>query len=41
MAYYFVIVGHGDNPLFELEHPTKAPDKTADSSKVNQTVMHR
>ena len=33
--YYFVIVGHNDNPLFELEYPPKS----AESTKVRAHAM--
>jgi hypothetical protein len=39
-GYYFVIVGHGDNPLFELENSTKTSDKSDDKKSLNQFVAH-
>lgn len=39
-GYYFVIVGHGDNPLFELENFPKATEKNDDKKNLNQFVAH-
>jgi hypothetical protein len=39
--YYFVIVGHGDNPIFELEYSTKGGDKpTVDHRYLSQFIAH-
>lgn len=39
-AYYFVIVGKADNPLFELEYSTKGGDHSFDHRYLTQFVAH-
>lgn len=39
-AYYFVIVGKSDNPLFELEYTTKNTEHPFDHRYLTQFVAH-
>ena len=39
-AYYFVIVGKSDNPLFELEYSTKGVDRSSDHRYLTQFITH-
>jgi len=38
--YYFVIVGHHDNPLYEMELTSGAPKKESDNHHLKQFVAH-
>lgn len=38
--YYFVIVGHADNPIYELEYSTKGTEKTIDHRYLSQFIAH-
>lgn len=37
--YYFVIVGHNDNPLFELEYPPKSVEGTKVRARLDATPV--